>query len=164
VIFVLGILYDYISIGQLPLQQRFEKCHSILKTDPDESLRVEAIWAVGSLLEEQIDDPLREKIEGLLVDVLKNDVNAVVRHEAGYQLGEHDVRKKLPELIDAALNDPSELVRHESIEGIGLLRLPNAIEDIKKALKDSNEAVRQTAQLVIKQLERFEKLQTAKIT
>jgi HEAT repeat protein len=155
----LGIIYAYSNLLKLPIQQRFDICSNILKTEPDESLRVEAIWVIGNMLEEQqLEDSLREKIEDLLADVLKNDENVVVKHEAGYQIGEHYVQRKLPALIESALTDPSELVRHESIEAIGLLEATAAKEDIKKALKDQNEAVRQTAQFVIKQLERFEKL------
>ena len=62
--------------------------------------------------------------------------------------------------MESALYDPSELVRHESIEAIGLLEAIEAREDIKKALNDKNDAVRQTAQFVIKQLDRLEKSQT----
>ncbi|MGQ0606705.1 MAG: HEAT repeat domain-containing protein [Candidatus Nitrosotenuis sp.] len=158
----MGILYDYLALDKLPLKQRYESCYNILKNDRDESLRVEALWAVGNLLEQSPDDSLKEKIENILVDVLKNDENAIVRHEAAYQLGEHEVLGKLPDLIDAILNDPNEVVRHESIEGVGLMRKTDAIKDIEPALKDHNESVRQTAQLVIKQLQRLEKLQAAK--
>ena len=61
----------------LPVQQRFDVCSNILKTEPDESLRVEAVWVVGSILDGEIDSSLREKIEDLLADVLKNDNNVV---------------------------------------------------------------------------------------
>ena len=154
------IVYAYSNMINLPIQQRFDVCSNILKTELDESLRVEAVWVVGSILDSEIDISLREKIEDLLADVLKNDNNVVVKHEAGYQLGEHSVMRKLPALMESALYDPSELVRHESIEAIGLLEAIEAREDIKKALNDKNDAVRQTAQFVIKQLDRLEKSQT----
>jgi len=157
----LGILYDYLSLGKLPIKQRYESCHDILKNDSDESLRVEAIWCVGNLLEESPDDTLKENIENLLVYVLKHDNNAIVRHEAAYQLGEHEVLSKLPDLVDALLHYPNEVVRHESIEGVGLMRNPDAVKYIKMALTDPNESVRQTAELVIKQLQRLEQLQKA---
>jgi HEAT repeat protein len=155
----LGIIYAYSNLLKAPLQQRFETCSKIVKTEPDESLRVEAVWVLGNSLEESPDDSLREKIENVLADVLKNDENVVVKHEAGFQLGEHYVQRMLPALMDSALNDPSELVRHESIEAIGLLEALDAREGLKKALADPNEAVRVTAQFVIKQLDRLEKLE-----
>lgn len=160
----MGILYDYLALGKLPIQERYESCYKILKNDADESLRVEALWAVGNLLELSPDYDLKEKIEDILVYVLKNDKNAIVRHEAAYQLGEHEVLERLPDLIDAILHDPNEVVRHESIEAVGLMRKIDAIKDIEPALKDHNESVRQTAELVIKQLRRLEKLQAAQTT
>ena len=158
----MGIIYAYSSLINLPVQQRFDVCYNILKTEPDESLRVEAVWVVGNMLDGQIDDSLKVKIEDLLADVLKNDNNVVVKHEAGYQIGEHYLSRKLPALIESALYDSSELVRHESIEAIGLLEAVEAKEDIKKALNDKNDAVRQTAEFVIKQLNRLEKIKLAK--
>lgn len=153
----MGIIYAESNLLQIPILQRYDICYNILKTDDDESLRGEAVWVLGKTLEES-DNALREKIENLLEDVLKNDTNAVVKHEVSFQLGEHNVMRKLPALIDASLHDPSELVRHESIEAIGLLKAFDAKDDLKKALADPNEAVRQTASFVLKQLGRLEKL------
>jgi deoxyhypusine monooxygenase len=133
-------------------------CDNILKMEKDESLRVEAIWALGISLEEVEDDSLCEKIEDVIADVLKNDSNIVVRHEAGFQLGERGVYRKLPLMLNTALNDPSDLVRHETIEAIGIMGAINAIDELKKALNDKSEAVRATAQIVIKQLNRLEKM------
>ncbi len=157
-VFVLGIIYEYHTLLKLPIKKRFDICYNLLKTASDASLRIEAMWTIGKSLEEHLDDSLREKIEDLIADVLKNDENPVVKHEASFELGEHGVMRKLPALINASLNDPSELVRHESIEAIGLMGAYRAKKDLKKALKDHNEAVRLTAQIVLKQMERYKAL------
>lgn len=157
----MGIIYAESTLLQIPLQQRYDVCYKILKTNDDESLRGEVVWVLGKSLEE-VDNSLQQKIEDLLEDVLKNDNNAVVKHEVSFQLGEHNVMRKLPALIDASLNDPSELVRHESIEAIGLLKAFESKDYLKKALDDPNEAVKQTAQFVLKQLDRLEKIKLAK--
>lgn len=154
----MGIIYAESNLLQIPVLQRYDICQDILKTDNDESLRGEAVWVLGRALEETQDSALRQKIEDLLEYVLKNDNNAVVKHEVSFQLGEHNVMRKLPTLIDASLHDPSELVRHESIEAIGLLKAFDARNDLNKALDDPNEAVRQTASFVLKQLDRLQKL------
>ena len=157
----MGIIYAESTLLQIPIHQRYDICYKILKTDDDESLRGEAVWVLGKSLEDT-DGFLRQTIEDLLEDVLKNDNNAVVKHEASFQIGEHNVMRKLPALIEAALKDPSELVRHESIEAIGLLKAFEAKCELKKALSDPNEAVKQTAKFVLKQLDRLEKVKIAK--
>jgi len=159
----MGIIYAESNLRKIPVQQRYEICHNILKMNNDESLRGESVWILGNLLEESLSNLLREKIEDLLEDVLKNDNNVVVKHEASFQIGEHNVTRKTQSLIEASLNDPSELVRHESIEAIGLMKAFEARETLKEALNDHNEAVRQTAQFVLKQFDRLEKIDARQI-
>lgn len=99
-----------------------------------------------------------KRIGDLLEQVLLRDNNVVVKHEACFQLGENGFREKLAALIDSALHDPSELVRHEAVEAIGLLKAFDCDKVLHQCLNDKNEAVRQTAAFVIKQLNRLRSL------
>jgi HEAT repeat protein len=50
-------------------------------------------------------------------------------------------------------------VRHEATEALGLMRAFECKDAIKKILKDPSSGVRNTAILVLKQLDRLEKAQ-----
>ena len=65
------------------------------------------------------------------------------------------MRNKIPYLIDSALNDKSELVRHEAIEALGLMRAHECKESLKKMVEDQSDAVRETAIFVLKRLDRL---------
>lgn len=90
-----------------------------------------------------------------MVWVLNNDDNGIVRHEAAFQIGLHNMREKIPDLINSILNDKSDLVKHEAIEALGLLRDHGSKETLTKMLEDKGEAVSETAAFVLKRLERL---------
>jgi hypothetical protein len=84
-------------------------------------LQGEAVWVLGATASElNLNDPLRDEIGDLLEFVLIHDNNDVVKHEAVFQIGESNLKKKISVLVNSALNDPSELVRHEAVEAFGL--------------------------------------------
>jgi HEAT repeat protein len=58
------------------------------------------------------------------------------------------MRAKIPYLVNSALNDKSELVRHEAIEALGLMRAHESKETPRKMLEDPSEAVRETLQFL----------------
>ena len=105
------------------------------------------------------DDPLFDEIADLLVWVLKNDDNGVVKHEAAFEIGAKNMRKKIPELINTALNDENVLARHESLEALGIIRAHECKDALKKALEDPVLEVRETALFVLKRLERIKKVE-----
>lgn len=153
----LGIIYEQSGLLRLPTRERIDVCISILKKDDDESLRGEAVWVLGATAS-QVDrsSSMWTEIADALEYVLANDANAVVKHEACFQIGEHNITTKIPALLNSALHDPSELVRHEAVEAMGLLQLFDHRETLRKAQEDSTDAVRQTATFVMKQLDRLE--------
>jgi HEAT repeat protein len=65
------------------------------------------------------------------------------------------MRDKIPDLINSAVNDKSELVRHEAIEALGLMRAHECKEALRKMQEDSSGAVRETAVFVLKRLDRL---------
>ena len=146
---------DDFNLRQLPPDERFLKCESILKESTDESLRWDAVWIAGELLESNCKKDLAQKISDLMVWTLNNDNNGVVKHEACYQIAARNLREKIPDLLKTALNDDSIVARHEAIEALGLMRAYETEDIIKKTLDDPNPDVRETAQFVLKRFERL---------
>lgn len=154
----MGIIYEESSLLKIPAKERLNICTSILKNDKDESLRCEAIWVVGKTAHQcDTNVAIQNEVADLFEYVLKNDDNDIVKHEACFQLGEHKMKEKVTSLLEAAMNDPSEIVRHEATEALGLMQAFECRDAIKKILKDPSSGVRNTAMLVLKQLDRLEK-------
>ena len=159
----MGGIYALRPIMSKTIRERVEVCHNILKNDQDDSLRVEALWIFAdTLYEVEQNDPIHNEIGDLLEWVLYNDPSEVVKHEVCYLIGEHNFRSKIPNLKDVIENDPSELVKHEAIEALGLIQDFTCKETLNNAKKHPSSAVRNTAKIVQKQLERAEKAQSLK--
>jgi HEAT repeat protein len=152
----LDVISDEFDMRRLPPRQRLDKITQVLKNERDESIRWESIWLVGEITEELIntDDPIFDEIADLLVWVLQNDDNGIVKHEAAFQIGLRNMRAKIPYLVNSALNDKSELVRHEATEALGFMRARECKETLRKKLEDPSQAVRETAVLMLKRLDR----------
>ena len=149
-------VYDENKLRELPEEERFAVCEHILKTDSDESKRWDAVWLLGELVEKRTsDDPLFGKVADVMEWTLKNDTNGVVKHEVCYQIAGRNMREKIPALVDAALNDPSVLTKHEALESLGLMRAFDVVDLIRAAEKDPSIDVRETASFVIKRFERL---------
>jgi len=152
------IILDDLKVRRFPPRERYEILKKVLHASQDESARVDALWLASETAETLgPSDPLFDEISDLLVWILKNDNSGVVKHEAAFEIGAKNMRKKIPELINAALNDDNVLARHESLEALGIIRAVESKDEIKKALKDPILEVRETASFVLKRLERIEK-------
>ena len=129
----------------------------LLKHEVLESKRWDAVWLAGEIAEELgSKHQLFSKVSDLMSYVIQHDTNGVVKHEACFQIAARNMRKKIPDLIDASLNNPSVLTKHEALEALGLMRAFEAIPHIKKALHDPSHDVRETAEFVLKRLARLE--------
>ncbi|HKQ21119.1 MAG TPA: HEAT repeat domain-containing protein [Nitrososphaeraceae archaeon] len=151
-------VFDEYNMRNLPPRQRLDKVIHVLKdgNERDESIRWDCIWLAGEITEAvNKDDPICTEIADLMVWVLNNDDNGIVRHEAAFQIGLHNLRTKIPDLINSILNDKSDLVKHEAIEALGLLRDHGSKETLIKMLEDKGVAVSETASFVLKRLERL---------
>ncbi|MGH9998635.1 MAG: HEAT repeat domain-containing protein [Nitrosopumilaceae archaeon] len=150
---------DEQDIRKLPLRERLDKCSSILKNSDDESLRWDAVWLAGEIAEiSDPNDPIFNEVADLMVWVLENDDNGVVKHEAAFQIAARNMRKKIPNLVNSILNDKSGLVRHEAIESLGLMRAFETEEMILKFTSHQNPDVHQTAAFVLKRFARLKNL------
>ena len=151
-------VFDEYNMRNLPPRQRLDKVIQVLKNgnERDESIRWDCVWLAAEITEEVgKDDPIYTEIADLMVWVLNNDDNGIVRHEAAFQIGLHNMRTKIADLVNSILNDNSELVKHEAIEALGLLRDHGSKETLIKMLEDKSVAVSETAAFVLKRLERL---------
>lgn len=152
---------DENGIRELPPRERLDQCTSIIKNSNDESQRWDAVWLAGEIAEmADPKDPIFDEVADLMCWVMENDDNGVVKHEAAFQVAARNMRKKIPDLVHAALHDKSELMKHESLESLGLMRAFEAKDLILKALDDPSKDVQQTAAFVLKRFARLENLGT----
>jgi HEAT repeat protein len=93
-----------------------------------------------------------------IAQVLKNDPNELVRHEAAFSLGQMGYSSGVVPLEDATKNDPSMFVRHEAVIALGVIGSPNATETLEKALDDPDGPVRESAVVALSNLQFMEKL------
>jgi HEAT repeats len=150
------IIFDEYDMRKLPPRERLDKIIQILRNERDESIRWDSVWLAGEITEViDKDDPIFAEIADLMVWVLLNDDNGIVKHEAAFQIGVRNMKAKIPNLINSALNDKNELVRHEAIEALGLIRAQECKEMLRKMLADPSDAVRETAVFVLKRLDRL---------
>lgn len=85
-----------------------------------------------------------------LRDVLRNDPNSIIRHDAAFLLGDWYVDEAIEDFILALRDDPSFLVRHEVLESLAFLKsTPKYEADIRRALEDSQPDVRATARMTL---------------
>ena len=149
-------LIDENKIRSLPDEERFSTCEYILKNENDESRRWDAVWLIGELAENRNEgNPMFDKVAEIMGWVVKNDNNGVVKHEACYQIAARDMRKMIPILVDAALNDSSMLTKHEALESLGLMRAFEVEDLIRKATEDPSVDVRETAEFILKRFDRM---------
>ena len=149
-------ILDEQELFRLPPKQRLDRCKEILKNEKDESIRWDAVWVAGEIADKRDKgDAIYNDVADLLVWVLEHDDNAVVKHEASFQIAARNMRSKIPDLMTHIENDPSGLAKHEAIEALGLMRAFEAEELVKKYCTHANPDVKQTAEFVLKRLERF---------
>lgn len=151
-------VFDEYNMRNMPPRQRLDKVIQVLKNgnERDESIRWDCVWLAAEITEAVgKDDPIYTEIADLMVWVLNNDDNGIVRHEAAFQIGLHNMRAKIPDLVNSILKDKNDLVKHEAIEALGLLRDHGSKETLIKMLEDKCDAVSETAAFVLKRLERL---------
>ena len=152
---------DENDVRKMSLDKRVEFCTNIIKNNNDESKRWDAVWLVGEVAEvSKPNDQLFSKVADLMVWILQNDTNGVVKHEACFQIAARNMRNKIPDLVNSALHDPSGLVKHEAIESLGLMRAFD-VQDVIEKMKDHvNPDVKETVRFVLKRFTRMKNLDT----
>lgn len=149
------VILDEEETRHLSAKKRLARCTDVLRTEKDASKRWDAVWITGELAREIGQGELFDKAADLLSWVLENDDDGVVKHEVCYQISTCNMRKKIPDLLKAGLYNENPLARHEALECLGFMEAFEVKEEIKKALKDNVDYVRETAMCSIKRLERM---------
>lgn len=88
-----------------------------------------------------------------ICDVLLNDPNALVRHEAAFSLGQMGYAKAVDALISAMLKDESPFVRHEAAIALGVIGSESARRALIQALNDESKEVRESAEIALVNLD-----------
>lgn len=110
----------------------------VLQKEPSLVLRVHAVCILA--------DVGGGKSVPILSDVLLHDTDPLVRHEAAFSLGQIGDPKGNLALSEAVLSDRDPIVRHESAAALGSVGSAQSEGVLRKALKDHDEMVRNSAQ------------------
>jgi len=152
-------VFDEYNMRDLSPSKRFAKIMEVMGdvNEMDESKRWDCVWLLGETYEDDITNEFKRKIEELMVTILYMDNNAIVRHEAAFQIGLHNMRSKIPDLITTIKLDSSDLVKHEALESLGLLRVKDqpSLDVLNWMCHNKSDVVCDTAKFVLKRLERL---------
>ena len=80
-----------------------------------------------------------------LSDVVLNDPDPLVRHEAGFTLGQMGLASGVHALEEAVKHDKEAIVRHETAAALGSIGNQSARGTLEAALMDEDELVRNSA-------------------
>jgi HEAT repeat protein len=80
-----------------------------------------------------------------LCRVLKQDSSPLTRHETAFTLEQLGYRSAVRALVEAMLHDESSIVRHESAVALSSIGDPAIIPELKQAIADKDEDVRNSA-------------------
>lgn len=94
-----------------------------------------------------------EDAVGDIGDVLLDDPDGLVRHEAAFSLGQMGFRSAVPALGKAVRNDKNPFVRHESAVALGVIGSQDARDILSEALNDKSEEVRESAVIALSNLD-----------
>ena len=151
-------IFDEYELRKLNHRERIDHCKDILRNEKDDSLRWDAVWIAGEILDSKgKNGPFFDEVSDLMGWVLRNDDSGMVKHEACYQIAVRKMYKKIPDLLNSALNDSNGLVTHEAVEALGLLNALDSEKLITKCLNSSNPDIRQTIEFVLRRKERQQK-------
>jgi deoxyhypusine monooxygenase len=107
-------------------------------------LRVHSVCMLEHIGNEEMVEPL--------CHVLKEDDSPLTRHEAAFTLGQLGFRSAVAALVDAMLHDRSPIVRHESAVALSSIGDDTIIPQLKKAIEDEDEDVRNSALIAFEYL------------
>ena len=148
---------DYEVLGKL--EEAFErKDLQFFKTFLERSkdypllLRVHSVCMLEHIGSEEMVIPLCK--------VLKEDESPLTRHEAAFTLGQLGYRSAGPALVDAMLHDKSPIVRHESAVALSSIGDDEVVPQLKKAIEDEDEDVRNSALIAFEYLTYLQKKRT----
>ena len=149
---------DYDVLGEL--EEAFErKDLRFFKTFLERSKDYPLLLRVHSVC--MLEHIGNEEMVGPLCKVLKEDESPLTRHEAAFTLGQLGYRSAVPRLVDAMLHDKSPIVRHESAVALSSIGDELVVPDLKAAIEDEDEDVRNSALIAFEYLTYLQKKRAA---
>ncbi len=140
--------YDRIKLFQ-EMEKQFESKNEQyfrnLLIHQDNVVRTRAVCILADIAGEKAIKPIGK--------VLKDDDNALVRHEAAFSLGQLGYTCGIAALANAVRSDPSLFVRHEAAVALGVIGSEEARKTLDAALKDESEEVRESAVVALANLD-----------
>jgi HEAT repeat protein len=141
--------YDRIKLFE-EMERQFESKNEQyfkdLLTHQDNVVRTRAVCILADIAGENAIKPIGK--------VLKDDDNALVRHEAAFSLGQLGYTSGIAALADAVRSDPSFFVRHEAAVALGVIGSEEARKTLDAALEnDESEEVRESAMVAVANLD-----------
>jgi HEAT repeat protein len=112
---------------------------------PDNVVRTRAVCILADVAGENAVMPIGK--------VLKQDSDALVRHEAAFSLGQLGYTSGIAALADSVTSDPSFFVRHEAAVALGVIGSEEARKTLKQALNDESKEVRDSAVVALANLD-----------
>lgn len=122
----------------------------------DPSIRFEVLERFSDLAD--CEDDVRS-----MINLLENDGDPCVRHEAAAQLFRIEEKKPhlmtnlreqaIAALLDKAWHDESTVVRHESIEVLGYIGDQGCLKNLAELAMDENLDIRSTAEIALRTTE-----------
>lgn len=149
------VILDENNIRNTSPKERLVQCKEILENEKDASKRWDVVWILGELARNERETSFFNSAADLLVWTLENDNDGVVKHEVCYQISTCNMRNKIPDLLRAGLYNENPLARHEAIECLGFMEAFEIKDELKKALNDPVDYVKETAMCAIKRLDRM---------
>ena len=121
-----------------------------LLTHMDNVIRTRAICILADIAGEDAVDHI--------CDVLTNDKEPLVRHEAAFSLGQLGFTNAISALSGALSSDSSFFVRHEAAIALGVIGSEMARGALNKALGDGSEEVRESANIALANIDYISKM------
>lgn len=144
----MGMAYDRIKLFE-EMEKQFESKNEWyfrgMLTHEDNVVRTRAVCILADIAGENAIKPIGQ--------VLKDDDNALVRHEAAFSLGQLGYTSGIAALADAVRSDPSLFVRHEAAVALGVIGSEAARNTLDAALEDESEEVRESAVVALANLD-----------
>lgn len=144
----MGMTYNRIKLFE-EMEKQFETKNEqyfrSLLTHQDNVVRTRAVCILADIAGEKAIKPIGK--------VLKDDGNALVRHEAAFSLGQLGYTSGIAALASAVRSDPSLFVRHEAAVALGVIGSEEARKTLDAALTDESEEVRESAVVALANLD-----------
>ena len=144
-------------------ENAIEVLHEALHHDRSECSPSEAIAQLESIYHSTSDEVRYQIItqvidleyigaRRLLVHTLRNDANALLRHEAAFGLGVLGTPEHVEVLCEVLLKDPNPMVRHEAAIAIAEIGDLSALEPLQLAAEDKCPEVAASARYAIQKI------------